>query len=322
MAVQTGGPEREYRHEPNTAQDFTPIARETTGTKDGIEMTSGTPWDIEAYDVETYLDQIGVAGAYRAPLNLELVSRVHSGHVRTYPFSNVQVLLGDHPGVTAHAVQQSMVEHQRGGYCFEHSQLFAGVLQRLGFSVELFLGRVHAPDNSRTHLSVVVTLDDHSYLCDPGFGFSLREPMLISENNEHIEGDRTFTLIKHGSAASEVGELRRDGEPQHFTDRLPVLPVDVRSGHLVTSTAGFGPFTDHLMVMRHTAEGHVTVTEEARTIRSAGQSTRREKLDPVDTASAVEALGVHMTSYEKERLAERITDMQHRPGAPSTRKEI
>ncbi|WP_165168365.1 arylamine N-acetyltransferase family protein [Rothia uropygialis] len=285
-------------------------------------MTSGTPWDIGAYDVETYLDQIGVVDAHRAPLDLDLVRRIYGGHVRTYPFSNVQVLLGDHPGVTAHAVQQSIVERHRGGYCFEHSQLFAGVLQRLGFSVDLFLGRVHSPDNSRTHLSVVVTVGDHSYLCDPGFGFSLREPMLISENGEHIEGDRTFTLVKHGSAASEVWELQRDGEPQHFTDRLPVMPVDVRSGHLVTSTAGFGPFTEHLMVMRHTAEGHVTVTEEARTFRSAGQSTRREELDPVDTATAVEALGVHMTSHEKERLAERIADLQNRSGAPSTRNEI
>lgn len=271
------------------------------------------PWLIEDYDLAEYLRQIGVEEepeALRRNPDLDLLTRLHEGHVRTFPFSNAMVLIGEHPGVAPETVNRSLLVEHHGGYCFEQAQLFAAVLERLGFVVSRHLGRVHSADNSRTHLAVLVELDGERWLCDPGFGFSLRRPMPLVADRPHVEGDRTFTLVRHGEGPSETWELLRDGDPQHFLDLLPVVPVDVRSGHLTTSTPGFGPFTDHLMVMRHTAEGHVTVTEAARTVRTPGKPTRREELDPEATADAVAVLGVELTDAQWARLVERIARLQ------------
>lgn len=269
-----------------------------------------SPWGIDEYDVSEYLRCIGLSEAIRSEPGVELLRDLHRAHVETLPFSNVQILLGDHPGVSPTSVQASLVTDHRGGYCFEHAQLFSGVLERLGFDVRRALGRVGSPNNTRTHMTVVVMIDQVQYLCDPGFGFSVREPMPLIDGRPHVEGDREFTAVRHAEAAAQVWEFRRDGEPQHFSDSLPVVPVDVHAGHLTTSRDGFGPFMDHLMVMRHTAGGHVTVTEEARTIRQAGRPTRRERLSPEATIDAVEELGVHISDSERATLIDQVADMR------------
>src|SRR5699024_11809570 len=68
-----------------------------------------------------------------------------------------------------------------GGYCFEHVQLMAGVLERLGLGVRRRLGRVHSEQNTRTHMCLDVELDDRHWMMDPGFGLSLTGPIPRSE---------------------------------------------------------------------------------------------------------------------------------------------
>lgn len=276
-----------------------------------MDTADRASWGIEAYDVAAYLDAVGLPPEFgEASPTLGTLKALHVAHVRSLPFSNVQVLLGDHPGVAPDAVFAQLVERRRGGYCFEHAQLFAGILERLGFSVTRRLGRVGGPENSRTHLTVEVSIDGRAYLCDPGFGFSLREPMPWEDGAEHVENDRVFSLVRTGQGASTAWEFRRDGELQHVVDELPVVPVDAAAGHAVTSTTTLGPFTRHLMVMRHTDNGHVTVTEGGRTVREWGSETRKERLSPADVVAAVEDAGVRIDRRERERLVEAVAAMQ------------
>lgn len=106
--------------------------------------------------MRAYLEQTGIE---RADPSLELLEHVASAHGRTFPFANVDVLLRRHPGVEpATASRRLLVEH-RGGYCYEHSQLMAAVLEDLGFDVTRHLGRVHSAENTRTHMSLSVLHD-------------------------------------------------------------------------------------------------------------------------------------------------------------------
>jgi N-hydroxyarylamine O-acetyltransferase len=59
---------------------------------------------------------------------------LHEAHVRAFTFDNIDVLLEQHPGVELADVEAKFVGRGRGGYCFEHSTLFAAVLGALGFS--------------------------------------------------------------------------------------------------------------------------------------------------------------------------------------------
>ncbi|GGC91284.1 arylamine N-acetyltransferase [Tersicoccus solisilvae] len=271
----------------------------TTEAPTGHGLTSAS-WETEDIDVDAYLRRLGVE---RDAPTLELLARIHAAHVRVFPFSNVDVLLRQHPGVAPAAIMDKLVRRGRGGYCFEHAQLMAAALQGLGYPVTRRLGRVHAPENGRTHLTLHVDVDGTTYLADPGFGLSITGPLEVADGAERREWTGVFDLRRHLIDGVEHWELRRNGELQHLTDVLRVVPKDVRSAHLTTSTDPDGStFLRRLVVSRFTGEGHVTVIDGARTLRRPGRDTVREELSPRETIQAVRDLDVELSGEDAARL--------------------
>src|SRR6476661_8654900 len=103
---------------------------------------STSAWQIDRLDLDAYLARLGVPG--KEPSRSAL-AELHEAHVRTFTFDNIDVLLGQHPGVALDAVQEKFVGRGRGGYCFEHSTIFAAALERLGYRIRRHLGRVGDP---------------------------------------------------------------------------------------------------------------------------------------------------------------------------------
>lgn len=208
----------------------------TTTASPGVSV-----WGIGAYDPDLYLERIGVEPGPPSP---DLLGRIHRGHVATFPFSNIDVLLGRHPGVDPQTVARRMLHEGVGGYCFEHVQLMAGVLERLGLRVRRRLGRVHSCENPRTHMTLDVELEGRRWMMDPGFGLSLTGPILREDGARREEFFGTFGLHRIvGEEGIEQWVLRRGEDVQHVTDLLPVVPADVSGGHHVTSALpGAGPF--------------------------------------------------------------------------------
>lgn len=263
------------------------------------ELLTGDSWHTDLFNIPAYLEALNVAPA---PPDLDLLEELHRAHVHTLTFANVDVLLGQHPGVGPDAVQAQLIERRRGGYCFEHSQIFAAALEYLGFNVRRGLGRVHALSSPRTHTTVHVELEGRRYLCDPGFGFSITGPVPLEDGAVRMEGDQQFRIEQRLDNGSRLWALTRQGSVEHFMDELPVQPVDVRTGHLFTSTSPHSVFTQHLMVMRHTDAGHVTVTEGAVTTRIPGHKTERREISAAEAVHLTRELGVRITDQQAHRL--------------------
>ena len=225
------------------------------------------------------------------------------------------MLLGEHPGVEPATVFDQVVVRRRGGYCFEHSQLFSAALQTLGFTVRRALGRVRSLQSARTHMTVLVDLDGARYLCDPGFGFSITGPIALDDGARRVEGDRTFSVGRVPDEGWPLFSLNRDGEMEHVLDESTVHPADVRMGHLMTSTGEDSVFRQHLMVMRHTPQGHVTVTEGGVTVRWPGQRRSHEELGVDRVVGLVRELDVRVSDAEAEELARIVAGLRSRPGA-------
>ena len=264
-------------------------------------------WRVGEFDVAGYLRAVGVEPG---PPNLDLLERLHRAHVFTFPFSNVEVLLGDHPGVKPAVVHAQLVQRRRGGYCFEHSQLFAAALETLGFSVRRALGRVRGLDSPRTHMTVLVDVDGARYLCDPGFGFSVTGPISLVEGAVRAEGDRVFSVGRIHDEGWPLWAFRRGGELEHVLDESTVHTADVEMGHTRTSTDPTSVFLNHLMVMKHTPEGHVTVTESGTTVRALGEPTVQTLLEPSHVVNKVREVGVVLTDREAKCLTEIVERMR------------
>ena len=120
-------------------------------------------WQVDVLDLTGYLARLHLSDASVESPSRAALDALHEAHVRAFTFDNIDVLLGQHPGVALPAVQLKFVGRGRGGYCFEHSTIFAAALERLGYQVRRHLGRVGDPatgsQQGRTHMVVEVVLD-------------------------------------------------------------------------------------------------------------------------------------------------------------------
>jgi arylamine N-acetyltransferase len=266
-------------------------------------------WQVDLLDLEGYLQRLDTPA--REP-SLVALAELHEAHVRSFTFDNIDVLLGQHPGVSLDAVQAKFVGRGRGGYCFEHSTIFAAALERLGYRVRRHLGRVGDPDagtqQGRTHMVVEAVLDGKRLLCDPGFGMSLLRPIAMADDaqDDYLPGWRHRLRRTHGGAWALYRLREGCWEVTHTTDELEVKPVDVVMGHHFTSTYPGSHFTTGLMLARHMPGRHVTVTHQSLTIRTPGQPTQHRRLREDEINEWLSALDVRLTSDERTRLVEKV----------------
>ncbi len=272
-------------------------------------------WKVDALDLTGYLGRLGVP--VREP-SREALAELHEAHVRAFTFDNIDVLLGQHPGVSLDAVQEKFVGRGRGGYCFEHNTILAAALERLGYRVRRHLGRVGDPDTGaqqgRTHMVVEVVLDGERLLCDPGFGLSLLRPLPLVDGAEDDHPPGWRYRVRRTDAGTWVLDRHRDGgwEVAHTTDELEVRPVDVVMGHHFTSSYPGSHFTTGLMVGRHLPGRHVTVTHESLTVRRPGRPTEHRPLLEGELDEWLSALEVPLTPDERARLLDRVRELPSR----------
>ncbi|GAA4984562.1 arylamine N-acetyltransferase [Yinghuangia aomiensis] len=279
-------------------------------------------WQADRLDLDGYLARVGLEPQEPTRAGLDAL---HEAHVRTFTFDNIDVLLGQHPGVGLDAVQGKFVGRGRGGYCFEHSTVFAAVLERLGYTVRRHLGRVGDPadgsQQGRTHMVVEVALDGQRLLCDTGFGMSLLRPIALADGAEDDHLGWRYRMERHDEPAKDTEDactnttwrMRRWRDNgwlvMHATDELPVTPMDVAIGHHYTGTHPDSHFTRTLVVARHLPDRHVTVTHDTVTVRRAGEPTEHRPLAAGELADWLEVLDVPLTIDEEQNLLRRAADL-------------
>src|SRR5258706_2717127 len=80
--------------------------------------------------LDAYLDRVGWRGARAA--TPDVLAGLLAHHMRAIPFENFDVLLGRLPKLELDALEDKLVARKRGGYCYEHTTLFAAALEELG----------------------------------------------------------------------------------------------------------------------------------------------------------------------------------------------
>lgn len=239
-------------------------------------------------DIDSYLRRIG----QRAPhaTTLEALNAILFAHVRTIPFENISVLLGEPISLELEDVVNKLVHGCRGGYCFEHNTLLLHVLSDLGFTVTTLSARsrYQTPDRyslPRTHMCLRVELEGKSYLVDGGFGalsptcaLQLRpdeeqqtphEPRRLRLEG-HWEG---LTLRSPDAAIVHEAYLGGTWHPIYEFALDPMPLADREMGNWYTSRHANSHFRTKLMVARSSLDGRVTLLNRELTFRKRDGST-------------------------------------------------
>ena len=140
------------------------------------------------YGSEDYLRRVGYDG--RIAPDLVTLSALHTAHVCSVPFENLDVQLGRPLTTSVAEAYKKIVTRRRGGWCYEQNGLFGWALSQVGFRVTRISASVRRPNgrgpSDASHLCLLVESDqlECRYFVDVGFGGSMVRPIVLEETED------------------------------------------------------------------------------------------------------------------------------------------
>lgn len=295
--------------------------------------TDDDVWSVAKLDLDAYLRRTG----YTGPLDASeaTLTALYRAHLAAIRFENLGIFIDGGVRVDLESIQEKLVLRGRGGYCYEHAQLFGAVLERLGFGVERLLARVGpdgGPARPRTHLTLRVRSGQQVWLADPGFGSSPPAPLSLRRYSSSVRGEtapaggtpdpgdqnppavgpqevdgwiyQVTPDTEHGARVTKLREYQA-GEwvTLHRWDEARVQPADVLLSNHYTSTHPDSWFTWQPVIVRRDPGAIRSVVGRGYTVTSAGHAKTRRVLSDREFAAALTGeFGLTLTEDEVAAL--------------------
>lgn len=240
-------------------------------------------------DLDAYFARIGWTGP-RTPTP-DVLAGVLAHHMDAIPFENLDVLLGCPPRLDLPSLEAKLVGARRGGYCYEHTTLFAAVLGELGFEVALHSARVilFTPRSASPRTHMFATVGD--VMIDPGFGgLAPRVPVPrdgTPAGNHRLVRDGVDTVLEHAGQRLWVSSFEHD------------IPIDFEMANHFTATHPSSPFTRGLMMRAFIPGGEVRIRGRDLTVTRGGDTHTRPVADRSELRAIVaEHFGFDLPAIE------------------------
>jgi len=254
-------------------------------------------------DVKAYLERI----KYRGSLDptAATLRDLQVAHLVTVPFENLSIHAHEPVVLNNDALFTKIVEHRRGGFCYECNGLFAALLRALGFEVTMLSAEVAHPEGGYSqpfdHMTLLVDLRER-WLVDVGFGDSFPEPLLLDDPGEQIQGRRAYRIVRDGEYSILSGRVDGDWTPQYRFTLHPYKYEDYAAMCRYHQTSPQSHFTQGRICSRATEGGGRISLSEMRLITTSPDGERQERVLENDAEYAV-ALREHF-GIEKKQKAE------------------
>ncbi|KJK41568.1 acetyltransferase [Streptomyces variegatus] len=246
---------------------------------------------MNSAQVDAYLRRLGAEPP--AWPTVDALRELHLRHLRTVPFENLSIHLGEEIVLEEKRLLDKVVGARRGGFCYELNGSFGALLAALGYDVALLAARVYG-DEERLgipydHLALRVrTVDGGDWLADVGFGAHSHLPLAFGDRGEQKDPGGTFRIVEagpdaagvrggHGTAEAADLDVFRDGRPQYRLEVRPRALGDFVAGAWWHSTSPVSHFTRSLVCSRVTEDGgRITLSGRGLTV-TAADGTREER---------------------------------------------
>lgn len=207
---------------------------------------------MNAEPLETYFNRIKIDEIQENSLeNLQLLVKPHT---REIPFENLNPLMNIPVKLDLESLIQKIIYGGRGGYCFEQNLLFMDVLKTLGYKVQPYAAKVTASDeqmNARTHMFLMVEVENSQFLTDVGFGGMTPTEPLRFETGLIQETPHITYRITENTEVFHLEYLKENHwKTLHTFDFQNQFPVDFQMANWYTSTYPDSHFKHQLSVAR------------------------------------------------------------------------
>ena len=259
-------------------------------------------------DLDSYLRRIKYSGSL-AP-TAETLRELHIAHLLTVPFENLSIHSGQPIVLDDAALFEKIVRRRRGGFCYELNGLFAALLRALGFDVVMLSAGVAKAEGGFSqdfdHMALLVTLDQR-WLVDVGFGDSFREPLLLDEEGEQRQQERTYRIVPEGNHLILMQRYNNDEWKSQYRFTLqPYDYADYAEMCRYHQTSPDSYFMKGRICTLLTIQGRITLSD-MRLITTVKGGARQERVltsEEEYTSVLREHFGIH------ERVEQKVTALK------------
>lgn len=151
-------------------------------------------------NIQRYLERIHYHGSLEP--TIQTLRALHEAHSLAVPFENLDIHLGREIVLDEVLLWTKIVDHHRGGFCYELNGLFALLLRALGFRVDMLSAAVANANGGFgpefDHLTLLVHLEQ-DWLADVGFGESFRQPLWMQTGVAQWQDGGSYRLEREGA---------------------------------------------------------------------------------------------------------------------------
>jgi len=171
-------------------------------------------------NLDHYFKRIGFSG--KPGPDRATLTALMQAQLQAVPFENLDQQLGITVPTGVQSAYTKVVDHHRGGWCFELNALFRWALTEIGFKVHTLAGHVGSNGENRNAPAdhMVLRVDgDEALLVDTGFGGSLFAPLPLYQTEMH-QPPYTLSVTEEDDGYLRFSEQAFDGDPVSFDFNL------------------------------------------------------------------------------------------------------
>ncbi len=218
---------------------------------------------MDKINFDAFLQRINYSGSLTP--DLDLLEALQRAQIYTIPMENFDIILGRGIKLAAHTLFDKLVNHKRGGYCFELNGLFLMALNEFGFDARPVLARVHfsGPPTGRGHQISLVSLMGKQWIVDVGFGNpNPRMPIPLELDHPMIHDGRLFRLTDAGPFGIMLQAFYHEKWQNLYSfDLEHVCKGDIEYGNHFCSTHPSSFFTTSRIAALPTPNGVITLID-------------------------------------------------------------
>lgn len=262
-------------------------------------------------DLEQYLKRIGYSGSRE--LTRETLNQLVYAHQCAVPFENLDPHDYKKPVViTTEHLYEKVVEHNRGGYCFELNGAFVTLLRAMGFDAYSCMCRVSVRADSLRpvmHRACIVRLDGKQYYCDVGFGGPMAPfAVELSQQKQTYFGETYWVepaeegwmmLKRYLPGNGHPGEAVNEEQTVIIFGLQPFLHGDFNTLSDYCSTHPDSPFVTHRSVYQRIPGGYMGLADNTFTLLENGEKTVKEYPASQIPSLLAERFGLMPCQYSK-----------------------
>lgn len=240
---------------------------------------------------DAYFSRIGLTPG-ELPSDLETLKLLQTAHLLAVPFENLDIHWKRPIALDIAKFYKKIVEHRRGGFCYELNGLFNELLRDIGFETRLISARVYNGKDDfgheYNHAAIIVSIGKDEYLADVGFGDFTAGPLRFVIEEKQADRNGVYVIRKHDDEYFKVAKRTGDmWKPEYvFKDTAR----DLAEFAEMCDFQQYSPeshFTKGKLCSVMTTDGRKTLTDKSFIVTNGTSRTEKQIADEADFLSVL-----------------------------------